>query len=87
MFKRTQLLQLAKEGLFPSSDDFDYAVRRLNQDLGKLVVLARRNKTRINHICLLQSREKSRVLNVNKGRNKKDHVSPKILCKASYMAV
>ena len=69
MFIAANLLKLTAGGLFPTADEFDLAVRRYNQDQEKLVVLARRNTLRIQHVCLIQAREKSRTANINKGKN------------------
>ena len=83
MFTVAQILKLADGGLFASADQFDLAVRRLNQDLNKLVILARRNRTNIHHICLLQARENSRVSLLNKGKKRVDRLKPRQLCKGS----
>ena len=69
--------------MFASAGEFDVAVRRFNQDLDKLVVLSRRNKVAINHICLLQSRENSRLTVENRGKPWSERVKPRLLCKAS----
>ena len=83
MFKAALVSKLVVGGLFSSSDEFDLAVRRLNQDLGKLVILARRNKTKIHHICLLQARENARIRMVNKNKKVLDREKPRVLCTGS----
>ena len=86
MFKATQISKLISGGLFSTADEFDLTVRRKNQDLDKLVILARRNKTKIHHICLLQAREKSRIRIVNRNKTREHREKPRVLCKASYVA-
>ena len=83
MFTVAKVSDLALGGLFASADEFDVAVRRFNQDLEKPVILSRRNKVTINHICLLQAREKSRVSTENRGKPRSEHVKPRHLCNAS----
>ena len=77
MFTVAQVSDLALGGLFASADEFDVVVRIFNQDLDKLVILSRRNKVTINHICLLQAREKSRVSTENRGKPRSEHVKPR----------
>ena len=55
MFKASNIGKLAVNGLFSTSNDFDLAVRRYNQDLNKLLKLKKRDKLRIHHVCLLQA--------------------------------
>ena len=69
-------------GIFSTASEFDIAVRRSNQDIDKLVKLARRNEGRIHHICLLQARENERFCMLNKGKNRVDKVKPKSVCSA-----
>ena len=83
MLKVTDISNLAEGGLFSSSDEFDLAVRRLNQDLGKLVIFAKRNKTTIQQICLLQARENSRIRASNKGKKRDAYEKPNELCKGA----
>ena len=83
MHTAANISQLSVGGLFPSAVEFDLAVRRYNQDKNKLIVLNRKNNTRIHHICLLQSREKFRIAKLNKGRSARDRYKPKMLCAAS----
>ena len=83
MFTPEHISKLVNGGLFPSASEFDLAVRRLNQDLDKLVILARRNKVKIHHICLLQAREKTRIRNANKNKASIDQERPRELCKGS----
>ena len=87
MFKATQISKISKGDLFSTADEFDLIVRRKNQDLDKLVILARRNKTKIHDICLLQAREKSRVRIVNRNKTDEAREKPRVLCKASYVAL
>ena len=82
MFTAQQISSLGIRGLFSTAAEFDLAVRRFNQDLNKLVVLARRNATKIHHVCLLQSRENSRVRMINKNKKREDREKPRLLCKA-----
>ena len=79
MFTIPQISHLTKGGLFASSDEFDLAVRRFNQDLNKLIILARRNKAKIHHRCLLQARENSRVSALYKGKKGVNRVKPRLL--------
>ena len=80
MFRCSDIGKLSVGGLFNSSEDFDYAVRRFNQDKGKLLKFAKRNKVKIHHVCLLQAREKERVLRENKGKKGTERIKPKLLC-------
>ena len=86
MTKSTVISKLTVGGVFATADEFDLGVRRVNQDSGKLVVLARRNTKTIHHICLLQSRERARVSGLNKGRKKCDRIKPKSVCSGCYIA-
>ena len=83
MFTPEHISKVVKGGLFASASEFDLAVRRLNQDLDKLVILARRNKVKIHHICLLQAREKTRVRKTNKNKASIEQERPRELCKGS----
>ena len=74
--------KLTVGGLFSTASEFDIAVRRLNQEINKLVKLARRNKDRIHHICLLQARENERVFKLNKHKKRVGRVKPKSVCSA-----
>ena len=71
---------LVTGGIFQTSDDFDFAVRRHNQDETKLLKLAERTATKIHHICLLQARENERVAKLNKRKEKQNRVKPESLC-------
>ena len=51
MTQSTVISKLTVGGVFATADEFDLGVRRVNQDSGKLVVLARRNTKTIHHIC------------------------------------
>ena len=53
MFQSSEIGKLTVGGLFSSAGEFDYAVRRYNQDNQKLLKLAKRNKSKIHHVCLL----------------------------------
>ena len=83
MFSVAQLSNITVGGLFASADEFDVTVRRFNQDLDKLVILGRRNRVKINHICLMQGRENSRLTNINRGKPRANRVKPRNLCEAS----
>ena len=83
MFGAQHISNLGVNGIFSTADEFDLAVRRFNQDLKKLVILARRNKTNIHHVCLLQARENSRVRLVNKNKKREDREKRRMPCKAS----
>ena len=83
MTKRIDVGNLCVGGIFHTSDDFDFAVRRYNQDNNKLLKLAKRNKTRIHHICLLQARENDRVSKLKKGKKRKLREKPTALCEGS----
>ena len=83
MFKVTNMFNLVQGGLFSSSDEFDLAVRRFNQDIDKLVIFSKRNKTKIHHICLLQARENSRVRSLNKVCTNETKETLRNLCKGA----
>ena len=83
MFTPEHISKLVNGGLFASASEFDLAVRRQNQGLDKLIILARRNKVKIHHICLLQAREKTRIRNANKNKSSIDQERPIELCKGS----
>ena len=53
MNKSTEVSKLEIGGVFAATGEFDLGVRRVNQDRGKLFILARRNTKTIHHICLL----------------------------------
>ena len=83
MFTPEHISKLVNGDLFLSAREFDLAVRRLNQDLDKLVILARRNKVKIHHICVLQAREKTRIRSANKNKASIEQERPRELCKGS----
>ena len=87
MYTVANLSNLTVGGLFPTSDEFDFAVRRFNQDQEKLVVLARRNTIRIHHVCIMQAREKSRIARLNKGKKANNRERPRPLCSGEWVAV
>ena len=87
MIRKTDVGLLGKGGIFSSSDEFDTAVRRHNQDVKKLLKLAKRNSTKIHHICLLQAREHERVSRLNKDKTRRDRVKPNTLCTGVWVAL
>ena len=87
MYSAANLLKLTAEGLFSTSDEFDFAVGRFNQDQEKLVVLARRNSIRIHNVCLGQAREKTRITKLNKGKKGSNREQPRVLCSSEWVAV
>ena len=79
--------KLAIGGLFTTASEFDFSVRRCNQDNGKLLKLARRNKSRIQHICLLQARENERFTSLNKGKKRTEDDKPQSVCSGVWIAI